>query len=320
MIDNMRLSKRNLTDNEAKNIIKKSYLQTMYEPKTGRIFYATGSERHIHGGLFIKIDMDNNLTIRGSLHKYFSFLQTGKSTNFGSFTMKQAKETFNKMIENKGINTTNLKVNQYEVGLNLIFDFDVLEILKNTYSIGKDKKKEVHIQPNFRQKRFKTTERSQNIRVYYKLYDKVFETKEKRNPQPKEKHILRIETTHRKLQKVFSESFFTDENLKKLQSIFFNQWDYLNLKPNLKAPKGTHESKIDLVKEIYINAPIPTLEKYTRELKEGTITIKIHRKIREFISNWKEHKKDYKLIKSPIGLKWALVYSAEKQKYNEYSL
>ena len=57
MIDNMRLSKRNLTDNEAKNIIKKSYLQTMYEPKTGRIFYATGSERHIHGGLFIKIDI-----------------------------------------------------------------------------------------------------------------------------------------------------------------------------------------------------------------------------------------------------------------------
>ena len=85
---------------------------------------------------------------------------------------------------------------------------------------------------------------------------------------------------------MFSESFFTDENLKKLQSIFFNQWDYLNLKPNLKAPKGTHESKIDLVKEIYINAPIPTLEKYTRELKEGTITIKIHRKIRmSFINN-----------------------------------
>jgi hypothetical protein len=320
MIDNIRLSKRNLTDREVKSIIKKSYLQTMYEPKSGKIFYATGTERHLYGGFYIKIDIDNNLTIRGSLHKYYSFLQTGKSTNFGSFNMKQAKETYSKFIENKGINTKELKVNRYEVGLNLIFDFDVLEIIQNVYSIGKDKKREVHIQPNFRQKRFKTTESSPNIRVYYKLYDKVFETKEKRNTQPKEKHILRIETTQRKLQKIYSDDFFTDSNLMKLQDIFFRKWDFLNLKPSIKAPKGTHESKIDLVKEIYKNAPIPTLEKYNKQLKEGSITVKIHRKIREFINDWNKHKNTYKLVRNSIGEKWAYVYNTEKQKYNEIIL
>lgn len=318
MIDNIRFSKRNLSVNEIETIVKKSYLQPMYEPKSAKLFYATGTERHLYGGFYIKIDIDNNLIIRGSLHKYYSFMQTGKSTNYDSFTMKQAKETFFKFIENKGIDPKNLKVNQYEVGLNLVFSFDVIEILKNVYSIGSDQyKRKIYVEPNYRQERFITTERSNNIRVYYKLYDKVFETKEKRNPQPKEKHILRIETAQKKLQKRFAIEFFTDINLKKLQDTFFKRWDNLNLKPSIKAPKGTHESKLDLVKEIYINAPLPTLEKYNKLLKEGTLSVKIHRKIREFINDWRIHKNTYKLVKSPIGKKWAYVYEAEKQRYND---
>jgi hypothetical protein len=320
MIDNIRFTKKNLTDSEVKNIIKKSYLQPMFEAKTGKVFYATGIERQLYGGMYIKINVDNSLTIRGSLHKYYSFLTTGKNTNFGSFTMEQAKDTFLKFIENKGIDPINLKIGRYEVGLNLIFDFDVVNILESAYSIGKDKTKEVHIEPNFRQKRFKTSERSPNIRVSYKLYDKVFQMKETRNPPPKENHILRIETTQRKLLNTFSLNFFTDNNLHKIQEKFFNKWDNLNLKPSINAPKGTHESKIDLVKEIYKNAPIPTLEKYNKQREEGTITIKIHRKIREFINDWNKHKHTYKLAKSPIGRKWADVYEFEKQQYNKKHL
>ena len=321
MIDNIRFSKRNLTDYEVENIVKKSYLQTMYEPRTGKIFYATGSERQLHGGMYIKIDVENNLVLKGSLHKYFSFLQTGKNTNFGSFTMKQAKETFFKLIENKGINSENLKVNQYEVGLNLIFDFDVILILENVYAIGSNTyQREMYIDPNYRKKRYITTEKSTNIRVYYKLYDKVFEMINKRNTPPKEKHILRIETTQRKLQKKFSNEFFTDSNLNIIQDKFFSKWDDLRLITSIDAPKGTHKSRIDLVKEIYKNAPIPTLEKYHKLLKDKEITVKIYRNTREFINNWKTERKKYKIVKSPIGKKWADTYQPIKERFNQNRL
>ena len=321
MIDNIRFSKRNLTDNEVKTIVKKSHLQTMFEAKTGKIFYATGTERQLFGGMFIKIDVDNNLVLKGSLHKYYSFLNTGKNTNYGIFTMPQAKETFLKLIKNKGIENINLKVNQFEVGINLNFDIDVISILENVYAIGSNTyQREIHIDPNYRQKRYITTERSTNIRVYYKLYDKVFEMINKRHPPPKEKNILRIETTNRKLQKRFSKEFFTDSNLNIIQDKFFSKWDDLRLISNIDAPKGTHKSRIDLVKEIYKNAPIPTLKKYNKLLAENEITIKIHRNVREFVNNWKTEHKRFKIVKSPIGEKWAGTYNTVKEHFNKNRL
>ncbi|MGR3790444.1 hypothetical protein ACUXZJ_05970 [Flavobacterium sp. TN-1] len=296
-----------------KNIITKSRL-TVHE-KDGFRFYENGKIKDLEGGFYIGIDKNNTLKVEGSLHKYHSFLKTGKSSNFDSFTMHQAKETIFKLIENKGFEPLNMVVNHYEVGMNLNFDFDVIEILNNVHSIGEGiTEKKLYINPQYRKERVLTTERDNNKKVVFKTYDKLFEIKNKRGIIRTDVNILRIESELRKVEKTYLLDFFTDTNLTKVRNVFFNKWDKLNFDFNIDAPKGTHKSKIELSKELMRYGIEPTRKKYNNLLKENAITIKIHRSIESFISNWNTNKYDYKIQNTLIYTIWAKCYSVEKQR------
>ncbi|WP_233900954.1 hypothetical protein [Tenacibaculum piscium] len=321
-MDLITLSKINLIDSEKENIIKKAKLKRRFDKNSGKDFFETGTERNLKGGMYIKIDLQNRLTIRGSLHKYYSYNLTGYATNYGRFTMEQARITFFRLLIDKGVDYNNLKINAFEIGMNLIFSIDVINFLDSFIAIGTDRnKKEIMTDPNYREKRCKTTERSSNIRVIHKMYDKVFEMLEKRHKAiPSEKNILRIETTKRKMNNVLAIDFFTKKNLKEVQDDFFKIWDLLIFEPTIVAPKGTHQSKINLVTEIYKTTAKITLNKYQQLFKDGKITAKMYRKTREFINNWHVHKKVYKLGQSEIMTFWATAYNTEKQELNKIYL
>jgi len=317
MIDFIRFSKKNLTDTEMNAIIEKSRLTA--HTKDGFRFYENSKIKDLQGGFYVGIDKDKKLKIEGSLHKYYSFLNTGKNSNFDSFTMKQAKETILKLIENKGFEPLNLYVYHYEIGINLNFDFDVIEILKNTYSIGTGiTEKKLYINPQYRKERLLTTERDNNKKIVFKTYDKIFEVKDKRGTPPKPNiNILRIETEHRKVEKTFLIDFFADRNLIKVQNTFFNKWDNLNFDFNIDAPSGTHKSKIEISKELIRNGTETTKLKYKKLLNENAITFKMYRNINKFINNWITDKYKYKVTKTKVATIWANSYNIEKQIYSQ---
>lgn len=319
MIDFIRISKKNLSNNEVNSIVEKSRLTVHL--KDGFRFYENGKIKDLQGGFYVGIDKDNNLKIEGSLHKYYSFLATGKNSNFDSFTMRQAKETIEKLIENKGFNPINAVVNHYEIGINIDFDFDVIDILRSALSIGEGvTEKKLYINPQYRKERVLTTERDNNKKVVFKTYDKFFEIKTKRLPQPNNVNILRIEIELRKVEKTYLLDFFTDSNLNKVQSIFFDRWNKLNFDFNIIAPKGTHRSKIDLAKELARYGIEATRTKYIKMLTDGAISPKIYSRTNEFINNWNTDRYDYKIGKTKILTIWENSYSIEKQVYTKKSV
>ncbi|MCG8206160.1 hypothetical protein [Tenacibaculum finnmarkense] len=326
MVDNINMLKTNLNDSEKENIIKLAGLQKLhYKNQVSEndpiYYYETGTELNLKGGMYIKIDIQNRLTVRGSLHKYASFLETGYATNYGRFTMEQARITFFRFLINKGIELDNLKIKTFEIGSNLVSSIHVIRFLTCMIAIGTEKyKKELMTDPNYRLKSCKTTEKSSNIRIVYKAYDKVFEMLEKRHKAtPSEKNILRIETTFRKVN-ILAKEFFTEINLKAVQDDFFRRWDLLVFEPTIVAPKGTHQSKINLVTEIYKTTAKITLNKYQQLFKDGKITAKMYRKTREFINDWHVQKKVYKLGQSEIMPFWATAYNTEKEELNKIYL
>ena len=159
----------------------------------------------------------------------------------------------------------------------------------------------------------KKVDREDNKKVVFKTYDKLFEIKNKRGIIRTDVNILRIESELRKVEKTYLLDFFTDTNLTKVQTIFFNKWDKLNFDFNIDAPKGTHKSKIELAKELMRYGIEPTRKKYNNLLKENAITIKIHRSIESFINNWNTNKYSYKIQNTLIYTIWAKCYSTEKQ-------
>ena len=317
MIDLIRFSKKNLSEVEKNTIITKSRLNVRYD-KDGFKCYENGKIKDLQGGLSITIDKENLLKIDGSLHKYHSFLNTGKSSNFDTFTMYQAKETINKIIDTVGFEPINTLVNHYEIGLNLDFEIDVITFINKAYSIGIGAtEKTLYINPKYRKERLKTTEIHYNFRVSYKMYDKIFEIIDKRGNAPNDKNILRIETVNRRIEKISLIDFFADNNLSKIQNVFFNKWDNLNFDFNVLAPKGTHQSKITLAKELILNGTENIKLKYQKLAVSGSITPKIYRSIQTFINNWKTTQYDYKIDKTEIKTIWANRYSIEKQKLTE---
>ena len=313
MIDLIRFSKKNISEQEKVLIIAKSRLVVRYD-KDGFKCYENGKIKDLQGGLYIGIDAKNDLKIEGSLHKYYSFVSTGKSSNFDTFTMCQAKETINKIINSVGFEPTNTLVNHYEIGMNLDFKLDVLTFINKVYSIGTDAtEKKLYIHPKYRKERLKTTETHANFRTSYKIYDKIFEIIDKRGNVPNDKNIVRIETVFNRVQKTTLLHFFDAANLKKMQNTFFNKWDNLNFDFDVVAPKGTHQSKIAIAKELMLNGTELVQAKYRRQAENGAVSPKMIRNIDAFINNWKSTQYDFKTEQTEIEKIWAKRYNIEKQ-------
>lgn len=311
MIDNITLIKKTLSDEEKKYIIEKSRLEL--KTLDGLPYYDNLKTKNFNGGIKIKICVRNILTVSGSLHKYNNYLNARTLTNFNSFTMQTAHQTFKKLFENFGIEPEAVYVSFFEIGINLKFDIDVITILDKVYSIGATDKKFI-IDSYVRQKRQITTERHRDLRIVFKMYDKFFEMKDNRQPKPNiDYNILRIETVHRRVEKVLLSEFMTITYLTKLQNEFFNQWERINFYCDINAPKGTTKAKIDLVKNIIYNGTTEVLQEYKSQLDNEVITKRQYYFIKPFIDDWHNQKKEYSLKDTQIVPIFKSSYNNEKQ-------
>jgi len=316
MIDKIRFSKKNLLKCEIDKIVKTSRLQSF--DADGLKHYNNQKTKNFNGGFYIRIGKDNTLVVEGSLHKYFTFLQTKLLNNFDVFTMCQAKETLLKLIVNTGIETNNIMINFYEIGLNIVSDIEPKDLLKNVYSIGDlDKEKIFYIDHKYKNESQKITETHKNFRLVYKAYDKIHEMIDKKKEPPINTKIIRIESIHKRVEKISLIEFFEADNLKRVQKVFFNNWDKLNFIIEIVAPKNTNISKIELAKVLYKKSQSSVLSEIKEQYRNNTMSIRIYYTLKRFIENWENEKINFVPTKSIIFTKWEKLYSSEKQKYNK---
>lgn len=311
MIDNITMVKKTLSEVEKTRIIKTSRLVS--NTLNGLIYYDNRTTKNFTGGIYIKIDSSNRLKITGSLHKYFSYLGNGSLTNFDRFTMNDVKATFEKLIQNTGMNPEKVEITFFEIGLNLKFSFDVKMILEKVHSIGKMEKVFL-VEPKFKDGRQITTGTHRDFRIHFKMYDKIFEMKDSRQKERDfPHHILRIETVHRRVEKTLLTEFIIDANLVILQNEFFNQWDKLNFYNDIDAPKGTQRSKIDLIRNIIYNGKNEVLKQYKSQFENNVLSKRQFYSVRNFIRNWEAIRHEFDIKNSKIVPIWQSAYNTEKQ-------
>lgn len=316
MIDKIRFSKKNLSEPEIIKIVELSRLQSYNAD--GLTHYNNQRTKNFNGGMFIKIDTDKSLKVEGSLHKYNTYLRCKALNNYDRFTMCQAKETVIKLINNTGIDPNNIMVNYYEVGINLITEIEPKELLKNVYSIGDiNKEKILYVNPKYKNESVKSTELHRDYRLVYKVYDKIFEMKDRSKAVPNNRKIIRIETEHKRVEKTLLIDFFKNENLNKIQRIFFDNWDKLNFFIEIVAPKNTSLSKIELAKVLYKKNRLEVLNEFKEQYKNNTMSIKVYYTLKRFIENWDNEKTTFLPTKSLVFSLWENIYSTEKQIYKE---
>lgn len=306
------MTKRTLSEVEKKNIIKSSRL--VCNSLNGLIYYDNRTTKNFTGGLFIKIDSSNKLKVTGSLHKYFSYLENGSLTNFDSFNMNDVKTAFEKLILNTGINPDKVEITFFEIGLNVKLPIKAKLILEAIHSIGKHKEKLFLIDASYKDGRCLTTEKHRDYRIFFKMYDKVFEMLDKNHKRtPTGINIVRIETVHRRCEKLYLNDFFDMEFLHRLQNSFFNEWDKLNFYNDITAPKGTQRSKIDLIRNIVYKGENEVLKHYKAQYENNALTKRQFYSVRDFLDNWEAIRHEFEIKNSKIVPLWKDAYGIEKQ-------
>lgn len=248
-------------------------------------------------GMFMKIDIDKgSITIDGSLHKYFSNLQNNIQENHSqNFTIKEALQTFDNLSEKTNINFQTAKVKRLEIGLNLYVSKPPKEYINLIKSISpKGKKEDFRIieNPKYKDKSEIVSNMHPDNRKYYKVYDKVHELKDKRKSYPENINILRIETVWQRIDKLKVNELLHPFYLKDIVKEFVETWQSIEFERNMIVPKGLHQAKTQLIKEILQYRNTETLiENYRKQLATKAITERKFRTIREFIKNdWNELK------------------------------
>lgn len=308
------MTKRTLSEVEKKNIIK--YSRLVSNSLNGLIYYDNRTTKNFTGGIYIRIDPKDNLRINGSLQKYYSYLQNGSLTNFETFNMNQAKDTFTILVESIGVNPDRVCINFFEIGINIKLPIDTKMILEKVHSIGK-MEKVFFIEPSYKDGRCITTEKHRDYRIFFKMYDKVFEMLDKNHRRtPTGENIIRIETVHRRCEKLYLNDFFDLEFLHILQNSFFNEWDKLNFYNDITAPKGTQRSKIDLIRNVVYKGKNEVLKQYKTQYENNALTKRQFYSVRDFLENWEAIRHEFDIKNSKIVPFWKTAYNTEKQIVN----
>jgi hypothetical protein len=302
MIDLISMNKTGLSDNEVSQITAKNHLQT--NSKAGVMYY-DNERMKFADGFYIRIETKKikSIKLECSLHKYFNHLATGKQTNYDLFSFSNARNTIEQLTEHTEIDLLTLKVTYYEIGLNLILSKDCREYIDKMQTIGAmDNKRVLYVNPKYKNDRIKTTVFHRDIKKVYKVYDKVFEMHDKkRTDTPVDSpNILRIETTQKRVEKMTVFDLLKPETVTKLTDQFLKDWRTVQFEQIMEAPKGTHQRKVDLIREILKHGTETVLKMAKERLSTGDLTEKRHRAIREFIQNdWNDFKKLIKFTKTP---------------------
>jgi hypothetical protein len=301
MIDLITMNKNGLSENEIFQIIEKTHLQT--NSKAG-VNYYDNERMKFADGYYLRIETNktNRLKLECSLHKYFNKIYYNRQTNYDLFTFGNAKHTIDLLTQETGIEIKELKVTYFEVGLNLILSKDCSDTIDRMQTIGiLENKRPLYVNPKYKNERLKTTVFHRDIKKVFKVYDKVYEMKDKKRiDYPKDTpYILRIETTQRRVERMTVVNLLEPETINKLTNQFLKDWRTVRFEQIIEAPKGTHQRKIDLSKEIIKHGIESVLNKARERLKNGDLTEKRFRDIREFIQNdWHTFKQTIKFIRT----------------------
>lgn len=299
MIDLITLIDRGLTDEEIKHIIETNNLQT--NTKSGKPYYDNMNTKNRYDKFYIRIESNRNMKLMVSLHKYRNYLTKGEYTNYDLFNMDEVSETAKAIGTATGLQMEDLSVYGYEIGMNLYLSKDCRSYLDKIETIGiLDAKKEFFVNPKYKNERLKTTYFYREMRKVFKVYDKNFEmTEKKRTENTGHTNILRIETVFNRLEKMPMVKFLSPENIQKMTDQFLRDWRQIGFDSDLSVPKGTSFSKLNLCKEILRHGTDEVLTAARLRHKQGNLTEKQFRTIREFIINdWDTFKQTIKKVQS----------------------
>lgn len=300
MIDLITLIKPNLSEAEILDIVERNDLQT--NSKDGAVFYDNLSTKNLaqQKGVFIRIETNHKLKVEGSLQKFFNETQGAGRSNFNMFSMSEAKASLNNLLAEKGIGINDLRVYNYEIGLNLNVSKNCRSFLDRMKSIGPvGGEKLLYVNPRYKDERVKTTVFHNHTRKYFKVYDKVFELKDRKKKLIPDGDILRIETAYRRLDNCLVVDFFNPDNLKKLLESFFKDWRTIQFRQDVITPKGTGRARQQLCLEIMEKGKDAVVQQAKERHQCGALKDWEYRNIREFITHeWDTIKNEITFIQS----------------------
>lgn len=300
MIDLITLVKPDLTDVEISSIVEKNGLQT--NSSDGVVFYDNISTKNLaqQKGVYIRIETNQKLKMESSLHKYFNEISGNERTNYNLFSMSEARKSIRHLLSEKDIGIDNLRVYNYEIGLNLDVSRDCRLYLDKMKSIGTTgNEKLLYVNARYKDERMKTTVFHKHTRKYFKVYDKVFESMDRKRKDIPCHQILRIETVNRRLDNCFVTDFFSPDNLKRLVESFFRDWRTIQFEQDIITPKGTGRARRHLCQDIMDKGKDAVLIQAKERHTNGSLSDWEYRNIREFvIQDWDTVKKSIVFIQS----------------------
>lgn len=296
MIDKIDLRKDKISGLELKQVISKANLKPSI--RNGKTKYSNKETKNFDGGFFITVSEKGELKAVGSVHKFYNYLQNNKLDNYNRFSLKQAKETIYKIMAHYGILETGLKVRAYEIGVNIILDFEPNIILDNLLKIDE---RQYFTHPFYKNKSYKTTYTNRDFRHVYAVYDKLFEMEQKQRNKPQgTPYIIRLEHKVRRNYKLTLTHFLSPANLQKLFDNFKNDFSKMRFKPNIKYTGVGYSSQIKInTARLIIMHGTKEAKRICKNLHDiGETSKSNYRTQREFIRDWfkLEHFKNYQVI------------------------
>lgn len=299
MIDLITLVKQ-LQDDEVSLIVERNDLQT--NSKAGIVFYDNMDTKNLsqQKGVFIRIETNQKLKVETSLHKFFNEIAGRERNNINLFSMSDAKRTIDQLLIEKHIKADDLRVYNFEMGLNLNVSKNCRSYLDRMKSIGSvGNEKQLYVNARYKDERMKTTVFHKHTRKYFKVYDKVFESMDKKKKYIPDENILRIETVNRRLDNCSVADFFSPANMDKLVETFFRDWRTIQFEQDIITPKGTGRARQHLCLEIMNKGKDAVLKQAKERHGNGSLTDWEYRNTREFIVNeWDTIKKSIRFIQS----------------------
>lgn len=279
-------------EKEAPAIIRKYHLTECAKGEI--IYYQSGHLANIEG-IFITL-CGSSITVKCSIHKLWSKWAGKGLDNSKPCRFSQARETLRRLLDDLGIDTAQVRVSYYEIGVNMVMRHDPLDYIREVQAVGTEK--EFFNDANFEKFRQKTTEKSRNYKKVQKVYDKTFEAMEKhRTAGP---NVLRVETIYKR-QGAHVEEFFDTAWTDKILTRFFRDWSALLFNREVvAAQKGVKSSQLQKAREILALGGVEYLETIKRRLHSGAITQKTYRGCREFARDWDKYKYLFSEIKGPL--------------------
>ena len=300
MIDFIKLIKPKLSEEEISTVVWSNDLQT--NSKDGVVYYDNQTTKNLaqQQGVFIKVETDNRLNVQCSLHKFYNERQRNDRSNFNLFSMSQAKEAMTDLINEKSLPLDGLRINAYEIGLNLCVSKDCRAYMDKMKSIrGEASNAVLFSNPKYEDERVKTSIFPKKIRKHYKIYDKVFEMRDKKRKEIPDYSILRIETVYTRVDNCLVKDFFCKERMRRLIERFFKDWMSVQFEQDITTPKGTGRARQYLCIDLMDKGRDYVIKEAKDRYKRGSLKEWEYRNIREFVQKeWDVLKEQIQFIQS----------------------